>query len=101
LEYHLLSIAGARVGYTPPMLDQRVSQPRYADDHGLGALTEREIEIMQLTADGLNSRAIAGRLSISQRTERNHVAHILAKLRVHSRLQAVLLCLRHGVVELR
>lgn len=64
-------------------------------------LTERELEIMRLMAQGLESRTIARRLFISQRTERNHVAHILTKLGVHSRLQAVLLCLRHGLVELR
>jgi DNA-binding NarL/FixJ family response regulator len=55
---------------------------------------------MRLLARGLDSRAIAGRLFISERTERNHVANILAKLGVHSRLQAVLLCLRSGLIEL-
>lgn len=56
---------------------------------------------MQLVAQGFDSRTIARRLYISERTERNHMANILAKLDVHSRLQAVLFCLRSGVVELR
>ncbi|MBV8990405.1 MAG: response regulator transcription factor, partial [Solirubrobacterales bacterium] len=38
---------------------------------------------------------------ISERTERNHVANILRKLGVHSRLQALIFCLRHGLVELK
>lgn len=67
---------------------------------GIEALTDREVEILSLLAQGLDSRTIARRLYISERTERNHVAHILAKLAVHSRLQAVVVCLRHGVVEL-
>jgi DNA-binding NarL/FixJ family response regulator len=95
-------VGAAASGYTRvPMLDQPLTEPSDFDDLALGTLTGREIEIMHLTADGLDRRAIAGRLYISQRTERNHVAHILAKLSVHSRLQAVLLCLRHGVLELR
>jgi DNA-binding NarL/FixJ family response regulator len=43
---------------------------------------------------------IAGRLHISAKTERNHVASILAKLDVHSRLQALVFAARHGVVEI-
>lgn len=68
---------------------------------GPDGLTRRELEILRLIADGLDSHAIAGHLHISQRTERNHVASILAKLGVHSRLQALVVCLRSGVIELR
>jgi DNA-binding CsgD family transcriptional regulator len=48
----------------------------------------------------LDSQAIARRLDISVRTQRNHVASILAKLGVHSQLQAVLFALRYGVIEI-
>ena len=64
-------------------------------------LTERELEVLRLVAQGLDSQAIAQRLHISERTERNHVANILRKLGVHSRLQALIFCLRHGLVELK
>jgi DNA-binding CsgD family transcriptional regulator len=67
---------------------------------GSAQLTPREIEILRLMAQGLDSRAIAKRLYISQHTERNHVANVLAKLGVHSRLQALLLCVRNGVIEI-
>ena len=44
---------------------------------------------------------MAARLYISPRTQRNHVANILGKLKVHSQLQAVIFGLRHGIVVLR
>jgi DNA-binding NarL/FixJ family response regulator len=63
------------------------------------SLSPRELEVLQLLAAGLDSASIARRLVISPRTERNHVAKILAKLDVHSQLQAVVFGLRHGVVD--
>jgi PAS domain S-box-containing protein len=64
-------------------------------------LTRREHEVLQALAQGLNSQAIADRLHITLRTERNHVASILNKLGVHSQLQAVLFALRYGIVDVR
>lgn len=65
----------------------------------LESLTPREHEVLQLLATGLDSSAIASRLQISLRIQRNHVGNILAKLDVHSQLQAVVFGLRHGVVQ--
>jgi DNA-binding NarL/FixJ family response regulator len=58
--------------------------------------------LVEVSDDGPGPRAdqIAGRLHISAKTERNHVASILAKLGVHSRLQALVFAARHGVVEI-
>ena len=67
----------------------------------LTQLTPREKEVLQALAEGLDSKDIAKRLSISATTERNHVASILAKLGLHSRLQALVLAVKHGIVELR
>jgi PAS domain S-box-containing protein len=67
----------------------------------LDEITEREREVLQLLADGLNTQQISARLHISTRTHRNHVANILQKLAVHSQLQAVLVGLRYDVVEMR
>jgi DNA-binding NarL/FixJ family response regulator len=69
-------------------------------DAGVDTLTVRELQILRLLAEGLDSHAIARCLFISERTERNHVANILAKLRVHSRLQALVVCVRLGVIDL-
>jgi DNA-binding NarL/FixJ family response regulator len=65
----------------------------------IAELTRRELEVLQLLADGLNSQDIADRLHISRRTQRNHVANILQKLDVHSQLQALVFALRYGVVD--
>jgi DNA-binding CsgD family transcriptional regulator len=56
-------------------------------------LSSREREVLRLLGSGLDTQAIATRLSIRQVTVRNHVASILRKLRVHRRLDAVLLML--------
>jgi PAS domain S-box-containing protein len=66
----------------------------------VASISPREHEVLQLLADGLSSDEIAERLHIALRTERNHVANILTKLGVHSRLQAVVFALRHGIIVL-
>jgi DNA-binding NarL/FixJ family response regulator/signal transduction histidine kinase/PAS domain-containing protein len=62
-------------------------------------LTPREIEVLRVLAEGLDGKEIAERLGISAKTERNHVASITEKLGVHSRLQALVFALKHGVVD--
>jgi PAS domain S-box-containing protein len=61
-------------------------------------LTHRELEVLRLTARGANTAAIAARLHVSRATVRNHVQHILGKLEVHSRLQAVAHAARQGLL---
>ncbi len=96
-----------REGGLPPQLERLIAErvgaaPAGAEpsrDDGASAvlarLTEREREVLRLLADGLDTREIAGRLTLSRATVRNHVQHILNKLEVHSRLEAVALALRH------
>ena len=64
----------------------------------VGRLSARETEILQLTAEGLESQAIADRLGISHATVRTHTANTLTKLGVHSKTEAVVLAIRHGKV---
>lgn len=68
--------------------------------HVLARLTPREIETLQALASGLGNDEIAAKFSISSETVRAHVRNILAKLDVDTRLQAVLLALRFGVIKL-
>jgi two-component system nitrate/nitrite response regulator NarL len=63
-------------------------------------LTPRECEVLAALAKGLSDREIAERLVVGIETVHSHVTGIIGKLGVHSRLQAVLLALRHGAVEL-
>jgi RNA polymerase sigma factor (sigma-70 family) len=64
-------------------------------------LTPREREILRALAEGLSNKEIAERLHMSVDTERTHMMNILHKLGVHSRLQALLFAVRHGLVEIR
>ncbi|MFE1885374.1 response regulator transcription factor [Streptomyces diastatochromogenes] len=52
-------------------------------------MTPRELEILDLIASGLDYRQIARRLTISDKTVRNHVSSIFAKLQVNDRAQAI------------
>ena len=61
-------------------------------------LTNRELEVLRLAADGLTNKEIAGRLVISEKTVKNHVANIFSKLNVNDRTQAILYALRQGLV---
>lgn len=61
----------------------------------LSRLTPREREVLDLLSEGCDTAAIARRLVISPATARNHVQNVLGKLKVHSRLEAVALVLRH------
>jgi DNA-binding NarL/FixJ family response regulator len=66
----------------------------------LERLTEREREVLRALADGLSDKEIAARLGVSPKTARGHVVNLLGKLGVESRLQAVVLAVRLGAVEL-
>ncbi len=61
-------------------------------------LTEREMEILRLAAQGLRNKEIADRLSLSQRTIEGHLSHVFSKLNVGSRTEAVLHAAAHGWV---
>lgn len=66
----------------------------------LEELTTRELQVLQLLAQGLNNNAIAETLSISDRTVQAHLTNIFAKMRVSSRLEAVLAGIRCGWLAL-
>ena len=97
-----------RAGETLLPLEEIVKLLRFAgsrreQEHearqAIARLTPREKEVLSAVAEGLNGKEIAERLHISLRTERNHMASILAKLGANSRLQALVFALRHGVVD--
>jgi DNA-binding NarL/FixJ family response regulator len=62
-------------------------------------LTERELEVLQLMARGLDTRALAEQLVVSQTTVRTHVAAVLSKLDAHSRLEAVVKATELGILR--
>ena len=60
--------------------------------------TMREIEVLQLIADGLVNREIGHRLFLSEETVKSHVRHLLAKLQARSRAHAVAVGFRRGLI---
>ena len=63
------------------------------------ALTARELEVLQLIAQGLSNQEIADRISVSESTVRAHVSRILGKLHLASRTQAALYAVREGLTD--
>ena len=63
-------------------------------------LTEREVEVLQVVAQGKSNQEIAEELVISEATVRTHVSNILGKLHLASRTQAALYALREGLASL-
>ncbi len=89
------AVRRVRAGETLLPVDEVVDLLRFAsrererellDRQAIESLTSRELEILQLIADGCDSRHAASRLHISVRTQRNHVANILGKLGVFARI---------------
>jgi DNA-binding NarL/FixJ family response regulator len=65
----------------------------------IASLTARERQIVELITEGLANRDIAGRLSISEATARNHVTSILDKLQLKDRFQLAVYAFRRGLVQ--
>jgi HD-GYP domain-containing protein (c-di-GMP phosphodiesterase class II) len=63
-----------------------------------GGVTAREVEVLRLVAQGHTTSAIAARLHITEKTVRNHIEHVFAKIGVNNRTGASLYALRHGLL---
>jgi DNA-binding NarL/FixJ family response regulator len=81
---------------TRRVIEQFTTKPRQEPPAELGELTAREREIFVLIAQGLSNAEIAEQLVISDTTVKTHVTHILQKLRLRDRVQAVVLAYRTG-----
>lgn len=71
----------------------------YREEKGWERLTLREREILEQLARGISSEGIAERLHIAPLTVRTHIRNLMAKLGVHSRLEAVAFGLKHGLID--
>lgn len=99
----LEAVRAAAAGETlvaPDLLARLLPRLRHLDEpqHGRPVLSPREIEILELLAEGLPNQAIADRLVVSLNTVRNHVQNTLTKLGAHSRLEAVAAGVRLGLI---
>jgi NarL family two-component system response regulator LiaR len=92
--------AGAgQVQLSPKVAERLMREVRAPDSPE--TLTEREIEVLRLLAEGQSNKEIARTLTIGEKTVKTHVSNILAKLGVPSRTHAALYAVRIGLVELR
>jgi DNA-binding NarL/FixJ family response regulator len=89
-----------------PTITRRLIE-RFADSAprqpppALADLTARELEVLRLVARGLSNAEIAAELVLSEHTAKTHVAHILDKLDLRDRVQAVVLAYESGIVRRR
>lgn len=93
--------AAGEVLLSPDLLARLIARMQ-RKRQGVGAdLTAREVEVLGLLAQGLSNAAIGKALFVSVNTVRNHVANILAKLGAHSKLEALSVAVREGLLEVR
>ena len=81
-----------------PMLNEKIAQERERVEEE--KLTRREIEVLKLLAEGLFNKEIDYKLSISEKTVKNHVSNIFKKIGVFDRTQAAVYAIKNNIVEL-
>jgi DNA-binding NarL/FixJ family response regulator len=84
---------------TKRVIEQFTRIPRPTQPKELGELSERELEVFRLMARGLSNAEIGQELFIGETTVKTHVTHILSKLGLRDRVQAVVLAYQTGVFE--
>lgn len=81
-------------------LDQSLAMPPGGASYGSemrARLSDRELEVVRLIVEGLSNKQISDRLALSDKTVKNHISHILAKLSLTARTQVAVRALRDGV----
>jgi DNA-binding NarL/FixJ family response regulator len=84
---------------TRRLIEEFVGRGRRRAPSELAELTPRELDVLRLMAGGLSNEEIAAKLVVSEHTAKTHVAHILRKLNLRDRTQAVVLAYESGIVE--
>jgi DNA-binding NarL/FixJ family response regulator len=92
---HAVEMVHQHQSCIPPNIARRLTEAIASEE-----LTQRELEVLKLAADGLTNKAIADRLFISAKTARNHVTSCLVKLCARDRTEAVTIALRRGIIRL-
>ncbi len=97
--FHAIRSAAMGKSYLSPVVATRlVRQMRRPEET---PLSERELDVLRLVAEGASNKEIAHRLHISETTVKTHLLHIFAKLEVGDRTQAVTVAIQRGIVTLQ
>jgi two-component system, NarL family, response regulator YdfI len=100
IESAVRAVNAGLVVTTPASLAGLLPDPQSFAEELAEPLSARELEVLDLLAEGLPNKLIAHRLNISEHTVKTHVASIFAKLRVSSRTEVVSQAIRRGLVML-
>ena len=84
---------------TKRLISEFAARPESKEVKGLEELTDRELEVLEQVARGLSNAEIAEELFVSETTVKTHVSHILTKLHLRDRVQAVVAAYESGLVK--
>lgn len=82
-----------------PLLNSKLVE-RDSDKEKIDVITNREMEVLKLLAEGLFNKEIASRLGISERTVKNHVSNLFKKIEVSDRTQAAIFAVKNDIVNI-
>lgn len=89
---------GEAIDTVKRMVAPASSPGRKSNGKTFSTLSERELEVVRLVAEGLSNKEIGSRLRLSDKTVKNHISHILAKMSLTARTQIAVHAIRSGLV---
>jgi DNA-binding NarL/FixJ family response regulator len=101
---HAIRVVAAGEALLTPAITRRVikeytRRPAPQHDKRLDRLTDREREVLRLLATGKSNAELASELHLGEGTVKTHISHLLSKLGLRDRVQAVVFAYEHGLVE--
>ena len=94
------AVYAGEAAISPPLLSRLLPQLRRGARPAGFDLTHRETEILRLLAEGMTNESIADHFGLATGTVRGHVQHLIKKLGAHSKLEALAIAAREGLIEL-
>jgi DNA-binding NarL/FixJ family response regulator len=104
LEASIIQVAEGGFGFSEAVRRRMVDPPEarssaHRSRSRLSTLTERELEIFKLVAEGLSLQEVARRLDLAVKTAQNHSRHVMDKLDIHDRVGLTRFAIREGLIQ--
>lgn len=104
LEVSIIQVAEGGVGFSEAVRRRLVDPPEarssaHRSQSRLSTLTDRELEIFKLVAEGLSYQEVARRLELAVKTVQNHSRHVMDKLDIHDRVGLTRFAIREGLIQ--